>query len=68
FAMSRDGLLPRFFSKTHPRFRTPYRPTILLGVLIAIIAGFTSIEELATLVNIGTLFAFVIVALGVLVL
>jgi APA family basic amino acid/polyamine antiporter len=68
FAMSRDGLLPRFFSITHPRFRTPYRPTILLGVLIAIIAGFTSINELATLVNIGTLFAFVVVALGVIVL
>ncbi|MEI7032747.1 amino acid permease [Streptomyces pratensis] len=68
FAMSRDGLLPRFFSKTHPRFRTPYRPTVLLGVLIAIIAGFTSIDELATLVNIGTLFAFVVVALGVIVL
>ncbi|MBT2508679.1 amino acid permease [Streptomyces sp. ISL-98] len=68
FAMSRDGLLPRFFSVTHPRFGTPYRPTILLGVIIAIIAGFTSIEELATLVNIGTLFAFVVVALGVIVL
>lgn len=68
FAMSRDGLLPRFFSVTHPRFRTPYRPTILLGGIIAIIAGFTSINELATLVNIGTLFAFVVVALGVLVL
>ncbi|MFF4230797.1 amino acid permease [Streptomyces sp. NPDC001820] len=68
FAMSRDGLLPRFFSVTHPRFGTPYRPTILLGGAIAIIAGFTSINELATLVNIGTLFAFVIVALGVIVL
>ncbi|MFI2371803.1 amino acid permease [Streptomyces sp. NPDC018833] len=68
FAMSRDGLLPRFFSVTHPRFRTPYRPTILLGVLIAVIAGFTSINELATLVNIGTLFAFVVVAIGVIVL
>ncbi|MCX4584769.1 amino acid permease [Streptomyces sp. NBC_01481] len=68
FAMSRDGLLPRFFSITHPRFRTPYRPTILLGVLIAIIAGFTSINELATLVNIGTLFAFIVVAIGVMVL
>ncbi len=68
FAMSRDGLLPRFFSRTHPRFKTPYRPTILLGVVIAVIAGFTSIDELATLVNIGTLFAFVVVALGVLVL
>ncbi|WP_030202453.1 amino acid permease [Streptomyces sp. NRRL S-87] len=68
FAMSRDGLLPRFFSVTHPKFRTPYRPTILLGVVIAIVAGFTSINELATLVNIGTLFAFVVVALGVIVL
>ncbi|MEU3653709.1 amino acid permease [Streptomyces sp. NPDC032161] len=68
FAMSRDGLLPRFFSRTHPRFRTPYRPTVLLGVVIAVVAGFTSINELATLVNIGTLFAFVVVALGVLVL
>ncbi|MGW1657476.1 amino acid permease [Streptomyces atratus] len=68
FAMSRDGLLPRFFSVTHPRFRTPYRPTVLLGVIIAIVAGFTSINELATLVNIGTLFAFVVVALGVMVL
>ncbi|MEU9703994.1 amino acid permease [Streptomyces sp. NPDC047981] len=68
FAMSRDGLLPRFFSITHPRFKTPYRPTILLGVIIAIVAGFTSINELATLVNIGTLFAFVVVAIGVIVL
>ncbi|MER5182752.1 amino acid permease [Streptomyces sp. NPDC002896] len=68
FAMSRDGLLPRFFSVTHPHFRTPYRPTILLGVIIAIVAGFTSINELATLVNIGTLFAFVVVALGVIIL
>ncbi|MFE1949011.1 MULTISPECIES: amino acid permease [Streptomyces] len=68
FAMSRDGLLPRFFSKTHPKFRTPYRPTILLGVIISVVAGFTSINELATLVNIGTLFAFVVVAVGVMVL
>ncbi|MFI8519303.1 amino acid permease [Streptomyces sp. NPDC085481] len=68
FAMSRDGLLPRFFSVTHPRFKTPYRPTILLGVIIAIVSGFTSINELATLVNIGTLFAFVMVAAGVIVL
>ncbi|MFE1500110.1 amino acid permease, partial [Streptomyces albidoflavus] len=68
FAMSRDGLLPRFFSVTHPKYKTPYRPTILLGVIIAIVAGFTSINELATLVNIGTLFAFVLVAFGVIVL
>jgi APA family basic amino acid/polyamine antiporter len=68
FAMSRDGLLPRFFSRVHPRFKTPYRPTILLGVLIAVVAGFTSLSELAELVNIGTLFAFVVVATGVIVL
>ncbi|MET9558283.1 amino acid permease [Streptomyces sp. NPDC006645] len=68
FAMSRDGLLPRVFSHVHPRFRTPYRSTVLLGVIIAIVAGFTSIEELASLVNIGTLFAFVVVAIGVVIL
>ncbi|WP_329062360.1 amino acid permease [Streptomyces sp. NBC_01429] len=68
FAMSRDGLLPRTFSRVHPRFSTPYRSTILLGVIVAIVAGFTSIEELAELVNIGTLFAFVVVALGVIIL
>ncbi|WP_329185519.1 amino acid permease [Streptomyces sp. NBC_01428] len=68
FAMSRDGLLPRFFSRVHPRFRTPHRPTILLGTIIAIVAGFTSLSELAELVNIGTLFAFVVVAIGVVIL
>ncbi|GGT10573.1 amino acid permease [Streptomyces chromofuscus] len=68
FAMSRDGLLPRFFSRVHPRFKTPHRPTILLGVLIAVLAGFTPLQELAALVNIGTLFAFVIVAISVIIL
>ncbi|QEV20863.1 amino acid permease [Streptomyces alboniger] len=68
FAMSRDGLLPRFFSHVHPKYKTPHRPTILLGVLIAVLAGFTSLNELAELVNIGTLFAFVVVALSVIIL
>jgi APA family basic amino acid/polyamine antiporter len=68
FAMSRDGLLPRFFSRVHPRYKTPHRPTILLGVIIAILAGFTPLTELAALVNIGTLFAFVVVAIGVVIL
>ncbi|MFG2301306.1 amino acid permease [Actinacidiphila glaucinigra] len=68
FAMSRDGLLPRFFSQVHPTRGTPYRSTILLGGIVAIVAGFTTIEELAELVNIGTLFAFVVVAVGVVVL
>ncbi|GAA3839293.1 amino acid permease [Streptomyces phyllanthi] len=68
FAMSRDGLLPRFFSHVHPRYKTPHRPTILLGVVIAVVAGFTSLGELAELVNIGTLFAFVVVAVSVTIL
>ncbi|MFE6159117.1 amino acid permease [Streptomyces sp. NPDC056486] len=68
FAMSRDGLLPQTFSKVHPKFGTPYRSTLLLGGIVAIVAGFTSIDELAELVNIGTLFAFVVVALGVVLL
>ncbi|MGH4032284.1 amino acid permease [Actinomycetota bacterium Odt1-20B] len=68
FAMSRDGLLPKGFSKVHPTFGTPYRSTVLLGVIVAVVAGFTSIDELAELVNIGTLFAFVVVALGVIIL
>ncbi|WP_269856522.1 amino acid permease [Streptomyces sp. RPT161] len=68
FAMSRDGLLPRFFSQVHPRFGTPYRATLLLGLVVAVVAGFTSIAELSELVNIGTLFAFVVVAVGVVIL
>ncbi|MET7800398.1 amino acid permease [Streptomyces decoyicus] len=68
FAMSRDGLLPRIFSRAHPRYGTPYRSTIVLGVVVAVVAGFTSIDELAELVNIGTLFAFVVVAVGVVLL
>ncbi|MBT2382307.1 amino acid permease [Streptomyces sp. ISL-11] len=68
FAMSRDGLLPRIFSRVHPKYGTPYRSTILLGLVVAVLAGFTSIDVLAELVNIGTLFAFVVVALGVVIL
>ncbi|MBB5936056.1 amino acid permease [Streptomyces zagrosensis] len=68
FAMSRDGLLPRTFSRVHPHFGTPYRSTVLLGTVVAVVAGFTSLSELAELVNIGTLFAFVVVALGVIIL
>lgn len=68
FAMSRDGLLPKVFSQVHPRFGTPYRSTVVLGVVVAVVAGFTSIDELAELVNIGTLFAFVVVAIGVVIL
>ncbi|MFI6645252.1 amino acid permease [Streptomyces sp. NPDC050504] len=65
FAMSRDGLLPPLFCQVHPKFRTPYRSTVVLGLVSAVIAGFVPLDELAKLVNIGTLFAFVVVALGV---
>ena len=68
FAMSRDGLLPRMFSQVHPVFGTPHRSTLLLGLVVAVVSGFTSIPELSELVNIGTLFAFIVVACGVVVL
>ena len=68
FAMSRDGLLPRVFSSVHPRYRTPHVSTWLAGLFVAIPAGLFDIGTLAELSNIGTLFAFILVALGVLVL
>ncbi|MFI6515808.1 amino acid permease [Spirillospora sp. NPDC050679] len=68
FAMSRDGLLPAWLSAVHPRFGTPYRSTILMGAIVAVLAGFIPLAKLAELVNIGTLFAFLVVSVGVLVL
>ena len=68
FAMSRDRLLPPAFAKVSPRFGTPVRTTILTGVAVALISTFVPLTELAELVNIGTLFAFVLVAIGVIVL
>ncbi len=65
FSMSRDGLLPRFFSKLHPRFRTPYVGTIITGTFVATFAAFANIAEVVDLTNIGTLFAFVLVSAGV---
>ena len=65
FAMARDGLLPPVFAKVHPTLRTPYVITIVVGVLVAVLATFTSIDVLAELVNVGTLFAFILVSLGV---
>ena len=68
FAMARDGLLPPVFAKVHPTYRTPYVVTATVGVFVAIIASFFGIAELAELVNIGTLFAFLLVSIGVVVL
>ena len=68
FSMARDGLLPQSFAKVHPRFRTPHVTTILTGVVVGVCAMFTSIDEMVDLTNIGTLFAFIIVCLGILVL
>jgi len=68
FAMSRDGLLPRAFSRVHPRFQTPHISTWVAGFLVAIPAGLWDIGELAELSNIGTLFAFALVCGAVMVL
>jgi APA family basic amino acid/polyamine antiporter len=68
FAMSRDGLLPRSLAKVHPRFGTPYRITLIVGVVVAVLAGFIPLAELAELVNIGTLFGFALVSVAVVVL
>ncbi|MGH9465368.1 MAG: amino acid permease, partial [Thermoanaerobaculia bacterium] len=68
FSMARDGLLPGWAAKVHPRFRTPHVTTILTGVFVAVFAAFANINEVVELTNIGTLFAFVLVSVGVIIL
>jgi len=68
FAMSRDRLLPDIFSSVHPRFRTPAFATWVAGVLVAIPSGVFDVGTFAEMSNIGTLFAFVLVSIGVMVL
>ena len=68
FSMSRDGLLPKLFGRVHPRFRTPAVATWIAGFLVGIPAGILDIGTLSDLSNIGTLFAFVLVSLGVIIL
>jgi APA family basic amino acid/polyamine antiporter len=65
FAMSRDRLLPPALGTVHPRWGTPYKLTLITGVIVAALAGFIPLTTLADLVNIGTLFAFVLVSIGV---
>jgi APA family basic amino acid/polyamine antiporter len=69
YAMANDGLLPRkFFAAIHPRFRTPWKNTILVGLLAAVVGSVTPIDDIGKMVNIGTLLAFVIVCIAVLIL
>src|SRR5688572_9246339 len=67
-AMAKDGLLPKWAGVVHPRFKTPHISTIVTGVVVAIAAGLTPIGTLGALVSIGTLMAFVIVSIGIIVL
>ncbi|MEO0202805.1 MAG: amino acid permease [candidate division WOR-3 bacterium] len=64
-SMARDGLVPKFFSIIHPKFKTPYISIIICGLVVAIVSGFVDISSVAELTNIGTLFAFIIINLGV---
>jgi APA family basic amino acid/polyamine antiporter len=68
YSMSRDGLLPRVFATVHPKFRTPHVSTIMTGLIIAMLAGLTRIDVLSQLVSIGTLLAFVLVSIGIIIL
>ncbi|MGI8532275.1 MAG: amino acid permease [Geodermatophilaceae bacterium] len=68
FAMSRDHMLPPNFAKVHPKFGTPYRISLATGLIVTLLAGFIPLTALAELVNIGTLFAFIVVSLGVVIL
>jgi len=68
FTMARDGLLPAWMAEVHPRYHTPHRLTLICGGVVALVSSLTPIEKLAYLCNIGTLFAFFLVCLGVLVL
>jgi basic amino acid/polyamine antiporter, APA family len=67
-SMAKDGLLPAWAGRVHPRFRTPHVSTLVTGVVVALAAGFTPIGTLGSLVSIGTLMAFVIVSIGIIVL
>src|SRR5438445_2632792 len=68
WSMSRDGLLPQFVNKIHPKFQTPYLTSIITGIGVAFVSALLTVREAGSLVSIGTLLAFVIVSIGVLVL
>jgi APA family basic amino acid/polyamine antiporter len=68
YSMSRDGLLPELFGKVHPRFRTPHLSTVITGSVVAVTAGFIPLRTLSELVSIGSLLAFTLVSIGVVIL
>lgn len=68
YSMSKDGLLPSIFSKIHPKFKTPYKNNLLFAIFTSLLAGFVNISDLGHMVSIGTLFAFVLVAIGVMIM
>jgi Amino acid transporters len=68
FAMARDGLLPAWAAKVHPRWRTPHLTTLVTGAFVAAFSSLANINELVELTNIGTLLAFILVAAGILIL
>ncbi|MBJ7290792.1 amino acid permease [Williamsia sp.] len=68
FAMGRDGMLPEFFTKVNPRTLTPVNNTIVVAIVVAILAGFIPLDYLADMVSVGTLVAFIVVSLGVIIL
>ena len=68
FSMARDGLLPQLAGRVHPRYRTPHITTIRTGAVVGLAAGCANINDVVELTNIGTLFAFVLVAAGILML
>jgi basic amino acid/polyamine antiporter, APA family len=68
FSMARDGLLPQWAAKVHPKYSTPHVTTILTGAFVAVFATLLNINEVVELTNIGTLFAFVLVSIGIIIL
>ncbi len=68
FAISRDGLFPKFFSDVHPKYQTPFKATWVIGVTSGLIAGFIPLNVIANLVNMGTLAAFILISVAVLIL
>jgi len=68
FAMSRDGLLPPFFARVHRKYGTPHVATIITGIFVGVAALFSSLDAMVDLTNIGTLFAFMLVCIGIIIL